>query len=85
MKESLECEIVKEMLPNYIEELTSEKTNKFIKEHLENCDDCRKIYESMNVDLSIKENVNIDNKKKVKMFKKVNKKIKILSKFCKCR
>ena len=78
MKESLECEIVRDLLPNYIEKLTSEKTSKFIKEHLETCEECRKIYESMNVDLNIKENGDIDNKKKVKIFKKVNKRIKIL-------
>lgn len=78
MKESLECEMVRDLLPNYIEELTSEKTNKVIEEHLENCKDCRKVYQSMKVDLNIKENEDIRNKTKVKIFRKINKRIKIL-------
>lgn len=78
MKRNLECEMVRDLLPNYIEKLTSEKTNKFIKEHLGTCEECGKIYESMNIDLNIKENGDIDNKKKVKIFKKLNKKVRVL-------
>ena len=30
MKENKECKIVQDLLPNYIEKLTNEETNKFI-------------------------------------------------------
>ena len=42
MKENKECKIVQDLLPNYIEKLTNEETNKFIEEHLKNCEDCKK-------------------------------------------
>ena len=32
------CKIVTDLLPNYIENLTSEDTNKFIEEHLNSCE-----------------------------------------------
>ena len=34
MKEINECKIVQDLLPNYIENLTNEETNKYIEEHL---------------------------------------------------
>ena len=44
------CKIVQDLLPNYIENLTSEETNTFIEEHLTECEDCKKIYETMKKD-----------------------------------
>ena len=35
MKDKNECKIIQDLLPNYIENLTSEETNSYIKEHLE--------------------------------------------------
>ena len=39
------CKIVQDLLPNYIENLTSEETNIFIEEHLNTCSNCKNIYE----------------------------------------
>jgi len=47
MKEELKCSIVQDLLPNYIEKLTSDDTNKAIEQHLNNCEDCKKAYEQM--------------------------------------
>ena len=47
------CRIVQDLLPNYIEKLTSEETNTFIEEHLTECEDCKKIYETMKKDYKI--------------------------------
>ena len=41
------CEVIRDLLPSYIDELTSETTNQVIRDHLENCEDCRKAYASM--------------------------------------
>lgn len=49
------CEIVQDLLPTYIENLTSEKTTAFIKEHLDSCENCRKIYENMKSELEDKD------------------------------
>ena len=34
MKEKKECKVVQDLLPNYIEGLTTKETNEFIEEHL---------------------------------------------------
>ncbi len=41
------CEIVKDLLPLYAEDLASAESRAFIQEHLETCEDCRKAYEEM--------------------------------------
>ena len=46
MKEKKDCKIVQDLLPNYIENLTNEETNKFIDEHLKECNECQKIFEA---------------------------------------
>lgn len=43
----LNCNIVNELLPNYIDGLTSKETSEDIKEHIANCDACRTIYKNM--------------------------------------
>lgn len=44
MKEVI-CNIVQDLLPNYSEELTSPETSAVIEEHLETCNECRRLYE----------------------------------------
>lgn len=41
------CAIVRDLLPMYIEELTSEESTAFVREHLNQCDECRAEYERM--------------------------------------
>jgi len=47
MKKEIKCSIVQDLLPNYIEKLTSEDTNQVIEEHLNECADCKKTYNQM--------------------------------------
>ncbi len=47
MKNNLSCEIVEDLLPSYIEELTSEVTNTAVNEHMAECDKCKKKMENM--------------------------------------
>ena len=49
-----ECKLVQDLLPNYIEKLTSEESNKIIEEHLRKCPECRKILENMQNDIGLK-------------------------------
>ena len=49
-----ECKLVQDLLPNYIEKLTSEESNKIIEEHLKECPECRKILENMQNDIGLK-------------------------------
>ena len=43
----LPCEVVRDLLPLYADDLVSETTGEMIKEHISGCDDCRKRYEGM--------------------------------------
>ena len=76
MNEKKDCKIVQDLLPNYIEKLTNEGTNKFIEEHLKTCDECKKIYDNMKKDLNVVNKTK--EKKKVKFLKKYRNKLRIL-------
>lgn len=75
MKEERDCNIVQDLLPNYIDKLTKEETNKFIMQHLEECNECREILSNMEKDLVVNSQ---KEQKKVKYIKKYNKKLKKL-------
>lgn len=71
-----DCKIVQDLLPNFIDKLTSEDTNKFIENHLNECDECKKILNNMQTNLKLDE----DKKqgKTINFIKKYNKKLKVL-------
>lgn len=71
-----DCKIVQDLLPNYIDKLTTLDTNEFIENHLKECKECNKIFENMKKDINI-EDKNKD-KKVVNYIKKYNKKMRIL-------
>ena len=43
----IKCEIIRDLLPLYVEELTSKESSEAISVHLKICDECRKEYEEM--------------------------------------
>ncbi len=45
------CEIVQDLLPMYVEGLTSESSNQFIEEHIESCQECLNYLKSIEQDL----------------------------------
>lgn len=47
MGQRLECDTVRDLLPVYIDKMTSEATNRAIEEHLEGCEDCTAVLEQM--------------------------------------
>lgn len=73
MKKDVECKIVHDLLPSFIDKLTSKETNAFIEEHLKTCDSCKKVYEDMTRD--VKADKKIEMPKEVKYFKKFKTKI----------
>lgn len=42
-----ECKIIQDLLPNYIENLTSIQTNEYIEEHIASCKECKENLENM--------------------------------------
>lgn len=43
----MECNVVKDLIPLYIDDCCSEESARIVKEHMENCRDCKMLYESM--------------------------------------
>ena len=43
----MKCDIVKDLLPLYIENLCSSASREAVEEHLEHCETCREEYERM--------------------------------------
>ena len=37
------CSIIKDLIPNYIEDLVSDDTKKFMENHINTCNECRQI------------------------------------------
>ena len=51
MQRKIKCCLVRDMLPLYIDGITSEKTNKEIRQHIDECAECRKIENAMRTDV----------------------------------
>lgn len=76
MKEKKICKIIQDLLPNYIENLTSVETNNYIDEHLEGCSECKTILKNMQKEFEV--NSQTINKREIKYIKKYSNKIKAL-------
>lgn len=49
------CRIIYDLLPNYIEKLTSKTTNKYIKKHLMACNECNQVWLDMTAEITIED------------------------------
>lgn len=47
MKREIDCKIIQDLLPLYVDGLTSDSSNQAVKEHLEKCPECRSILEKL--------------------------------------
>lgn len=70
MSKKLECEIVQDLLPNYVENLTSEYTKERVKEHLDECLPCQSIYELMKEEVGEQVQHNVEEAKKLRWYMK---------------
>mgnify|MGYP004573527621 CR=1 FL=1 len=55
----LKCSIVEDLMPLYIEDLLSEETKKEIELHLDECENCKEVYDEL------KKGVNLGYEKKI--------------------
>lgn len=69
----MKCDIVKDLLPLYIEGLTSKDSNEEIEQHLESCEECRTFYQEMSGEIEEKLSVSTD-VQELDYLKKVRKK-----------
>lgn len=65
------CEIIQDLLPSYIDELTSDVTNREVEAHMEGCEQCRNVFRQMKApDIEMAEN----EEKEIDFLKKTKKK-----------
>ena len=72
-----ECEVVKDLLPGYIAGIISNDTEEAINEHIDNCENCKKMLDRMKSSLPNTSN-DSDEKIEIDYLKKHNKKMRIL-------
>lgn len=58
---SKNCDIVKDLLPLYVEDLTSEKSNLFIEEHIATCGECANYFENIKKEIpTVEESIDME-------------------------
>jgi hypothetical protein len=50
---SINCRIIEDLLPLFIDGLVSSETNKAIEEHLEQCSECRRVHKILKEDIKL--------------------------------
>ena len=71
-----DCKIIHDLLPNYIEGLTSIETSEYIQNHLNTCNTCNNIYNEMT--MKLESNLEKSAKKEINFFKKYKNKLFLL-------
>lgn len=71
-----DCEIVKDLLPNYIENLVSDETKKYVQNHISKCMNCRKILNEINENNTLENEQNEEAEKaQIELIKKYKRKM----------
>lgn len=68
MRKNEECRLIQDLLPNYIEGLTSDETNTYIENHIKDCKECTRILKNMGEEVVLDK---IDDMKKIDYLKKI--------------
>lgn len=71
----MKCEIIRDLLPLYIDGLTSKESNQEIEKHLKNCEECQKYYQEMTGDIDNFSVITNEEIEDVNLIKKIRKKI----------
>lgn len=56
----MDCRIIRDLLPLYVDEVCSEESRKIVEEHLSECETCTKILEQMKSETISKEEVEMN-------------------------
>jgi hypothetical protein len=75
----MHCDIIQDLLPNYMDKICSDETNKAVEEHFVECDSCKNKCQAMSnkwMELVVVEPKEIEEYKKDFIFKKTIKKVK---------
>lgn len=69
MENKISCAVIKDLLPTYLDELTSEESNQMIEAHINECDECRTTLENMRAPEIDEKQIEIE-KKEIDFLKK---------------
>lgn len=73
----MNCNIMKDLLPSYIDDICSEDTAKLVAEHIQHCEDCKMCLNRMQQQSDYVQQNPIEMEKAITPFKKINKKRRI--------
>lgn len=73
----MNCNIIKDLLPSYIDEICSEDTAKLVEGHVQHCDECRQTLKRLQQQMDYVQMVPEEVKKAITPFKKINTKRRI--------
>lgn len=73
----MNCNIIKDLLPSYIDGICSEETVKAIEEHIQDCEDCKQTLKRMQQQTEYIQTIPKEVEKAITPFKKINKKRRI--------
>ena len=49
----MKCEIIRDLMPLYLDDICSAETKKTVEEHLADCEECRKYMKQMQTELEV--------------------------------
>ena len=64
------CKLIRDLLPSYLDHVTSEDTSKFVEEHLKECKECKKFFDEMNSEVDKEKIKDIEIVKEIKKYKR---------------
>lgn len=67
----MKCEIIRDLLPSYIDELTSVESNEEVEKHLEYCPECQKYLEEIRREIKVEK---VEQDKEIEPFIKIKEK-----------
>lgn len=76
---TIDHNVIKDLIPSYIDGITSPESNQLIEEHLMACDSCRQYYEEMKAGMAVNQKKEIKKIDPLKKIKRRNRKKIILS------
>lgn len=71
----IKCEIIRDLMPSYIDRLTSKESDQMIEEHLSECGECKEYLEEMREEIEVSSQVK-KNQKDIKPFQKLKQRTK---------
>ena len=73
---NISCNIIKDLLPSYVDNISSEETKQLVEEHLKECEECKEYLDNMKSEIKVS---SVDEKKAIKIFSKEIKKKRLVA------